>query len=214
MRSITCHPYDYHDITSGFNGYSAGSGYDLVSGLGTPVANQLVPDLARAAATVETTSTAAGNIVYAPLNYEAPEVYASAAATTAITNNMTLELNGTMIDIYDNSTGTAGLGTLVAADPLASTSEININGGDYAANTLTINFNNGNMIPAGGLTSTESLTRSPVTSRTDSLPTSGGPVGIPSLTLVGHLPDSAPGATPQPEFGPAKRSGPSRRLRA
>ena len=27
---------DYHDITSGFNGYEAGTGYDLVTGLGTP----------------------------------------------------------------------------------------------------------------------------------------------------------------------------------
>jgi Dockerin type I domain len=38
---------DFHDITSGSNGaYSAGIGYDLVTGLGSPVANNLVPDLA------------------------------------------------------------------------------------------------------------------------------------------------------------------------
>ena len=38
---------DFHDITSGFNGrYNAGPGYDEVTGLGTPVANLLVPDLA------------------------------------------------------------------------------------------------------------------------------------------------------------------------
>jgi streptogramin lyase len=37
---------DFHDITSGSNGYSAGTGYDLVTGLGTPVANLLVPALA------------------------------------------------------------------------------------------------------------------------------------------------------------------------
>ena len=37
---------DFHDITSGSNGtYSAGPGYDEVTGLGTPVANTLVPDL-------------------------------------------------------------------------------------------------------------------------------------------------------------------------
>ena len=36
---------DFHDITSGSNGgYSAGPGYDMVTGLGTPVANMLVPD--------------------------------------------------------------------------------------------------------------------------------------------------------------------------
>jgi len=36
---------DYHAITSGNNGYAAGPGYNLVTGLGTPVANLLVPDL-------------------------------------------------------------------------------------------------------------------------------------------------------------------------
>ncbi len=34
---------DYHDITSGYNGYFAGPGYDLVTGLGTPITNLLVP---------------------------------------------------------------------------------------------------------------------------------------------------------------------------
>ena len=38
---------DFHDITTGSNGtYSAGVGYDLVTGRGTPIANLLVPDLA------------------------------------------------------------------------------------------------------------------------------------------------------------------------
>jgi uncharacterized repeat protein (TIGR03803 family) len=37
----------FHDITSGSNGmYAAGPGYDLVTGLGTPIANQLVIALA------------------------------------------------------------------------------------------------------------------------------------------------------------------------
>ena len=36
----------FNDLTSGFNGYSARSGYDLVTGLGTPVAAQVVAGLA------------------------------------------------------------------------------------------------------------------------------------------------------------------------
>jgi Bacterial Ig-like domain (group 3) len=36
---------DYNSITSGDNGYTANAGYNLVTGLGTPVANLLVPDL-------------------------------------------------------------------------------------------------------------------------------------------------------------------------
>ena len=38
---------DYHDVTTGSNGYSAGVGYDLTTGLGTPLADQLIPDLVR-----------------------------------------------------------------------------------------------------------------------------------------------------------------------
>jgi subtilase family serine protease len=37
---------DFHDITSGNNGFPAGPGYDLVTGRGTPIAQLLIPDLA------------------------------------------------------------------------------------------------------------------------------------------------------------------------
>lgn len=36
---------NYHDITTGSNGYLAQSGYDIVTGIGSPIANQLVPVL-------------------------------------------------------------------------------------------------------------------------------------------------------------------------
>lgn len=36
---------DFHQITSGYNGFTAGSGYDEITGLGTPIANLLIPDL-------------------------------------------------------------------------------------------------------------------------------------------------------------------------
>lgn len=39
-------PADFHDITSGSNGaFTAGPGYDEVTGMGTPAANLLIPDL-------------------------------------------------------------------------------------------------------------------------------------------------------------------------
>jgi subtilase family serine protease len=37
---------DFHDITTGNNGYPAGPGYDLVTGRGTPIVNLLAPALA------------------------------------------------------------------------------------------------------------------------------------------------------------------------
>jgi subtilase family serine protease len=36
---------DFHDITTGSNGYNAHTGYDLVTGRGTPRADMLIPDL-------------------------------------------------------------------------------------------------------------------------------------------------------------------------
>ncbi len=57
---------DFHDITSGTTtgspNYTAAAGYDLVTGLGTPVANLLVPDLAGVSNPTNTTATTvAGN---------------------------------------------------------------------------------------------------------------------------------------------------------
>ena len=36
---------DFHDITTGSNGYNARPGYDLVTGRGTPVARALIADM-------------------------------------------------------------------------------------------------------------------------------------------------------------------------
>ena len=71
------------------------------------------------------------------------------ATTSPTANNLVLQL-ATMnkvptIQILDN-------GALVAADPLATTANISINCGDFAANSLTVDFTGGNPIPLGGLT--------------------------------------------------------------
>ena len=43
----TTYANDFHDVTTGSNGtYPAGTGYDLATGIGTPIANTLVPALA------------------------------------------------------------------------------------------------------------------------------------------------------------------------
>jgi subtilase family serine protease len=47
LNNSTTYKSTLHDITQGYNGYSAGAGYDLVTGLGTPIANNLVPLLAK-----------------------------------------------------------------------------------------------------------------------------------------------------------------------
>jgi len=44
---------DFHDVTTGNNGFAAGPGYDLVTGIGTPKAQFIVPLLAAAAPAVQ-----------------------------------------------------------------------------------------------------------------------------------------------------------------
>ncbi len=50
---------DFHDVTSGNNGYNAGTGYDLVTGLGSPVANLVVASLDGVSTTTPTPPTPA-----------------------------------------------------------------------------------------------------------------------------------------------------------
>ncbi len=48
---------DFHDITTGYNGLLPAVGYDMQTGLGTPIANKLVPDLISYASANVTQST-------------------------------------------------------------------------------------------------------------------------------------------------------------
>jgi subtilase family serine protease len=56
---------DFHDVVLGSNGYLAGPGYDYVTGLGSPVANRLIPGLS---------SPAAAQTVRLPFNLHAPSI--------------------------------------------------------------------------------------------------------------------------------------------
>lgn len=57
---------DYHDITTGSNGYSAGPGYDLTTGLGTPKADTLIRKLAGVNFSVDSSTPAINGVVSTP----------------------------------------------------------------------------------------------------------------------------------------------------
>jgi subtilase family serine protease len=78
---------DFHDITTGNNGYAAGPGYDLATGLGSPQANALLPALAASTApgTVTVTSLTkprSGGGTSAPSAVVAPLAVGAAATVT------------------------------------------------------------------------------------------------------------------------------------
>ena len=109
---------DFHDVTSGSNGTdSAGPGYDEVTGLGTPVANLLVPDLAfygmadHLAITAQPTSSAAGSPFGLTVEIESPDgslvTDAAGSLTIALGNDPGgASLGGTLTATIDQGVAT------------------------------------------------------------------------------------------------------------
>ncbi|HVX84024.1 MAG TPA: proprotein convertase P-domain-containing protein [Phycisphaerae bacterium] len=82
---------DFHDITSGSNGaFSAGPGYDLVTGRGSPIANLLIPDLVGVGAIT--------GIVYQDNNGDA-----SFDSTDTPLPGVTVYLDGNNNGVYDGA---------------------------------------------------------------------------------------------------------------
>lgn len=102
---------DFHDITTGNNGYAAGPGYDLVTGRGTPIVNLLVPAMAGMPVTPTPTIAA---FAASPANLVA------GGSLTLIATGVT-ESGGTIqaVKFYRESNGTAGL--QAASDALMGT---------------------------------------------------------------------------------------------
>ncbi len=135
---------DFHDITIGANGTNAGTGYDLVTGLGTPVANQLIPDLADVA----------------QLYYTAPSG----------TNHFTLSEDSGYLQLYDNgslvdfqpanvTTSIVIKGGGALGDPADNSLTVDYSGGIF---NIPISFDGG----AGNGTHTVTVTGAPLTSLT------------------------------------------------
>ncbi len=91
---------DFHDITSGSNNdYSAGPGYDLVTGRGTPIANLLVTDLASASTPISVGSFSAN-----------PATVSAGSPVTLSAANVT-DTSGTIesVAVYRESNAQSGL---------------------------------------------------------------------------------------------------------
>jgi subtilase family serine protease len=114
---------DFHDITSGSNGgYSAGSGYDLVTGRGSPLANLVV----------------AGLVGGATPDYTPPWIAATPSASPGVVAGTTTTLSVAGGDNYN--TGALTYTWSVVGKPTgAANPTFSINGNDAAQNT-TVTF--------------------------------------------------------------------------
>jgi subtilase family serine protease len=81
---------DFHDITTGFNGYSATPGYDLVTGLGTPKSNLVVAGLLSASgvSSSSVTTQAVAAVTSSSDSTSSHHVSASVSTTTTATTQV------------------------------------------------------------------------------------------------------------------------------
>jgi uncharacterized repeat protein (TIGR01451 family) len=141
LYSLTTTPYSngaFHDITSGSNGNAAGTGYDLVTGIGTPIANVLVPALVPSAVPDLTVGmTASPASVFHPGDtsdtYTITVTNSGTGATSGMVSLVDTLPAGLTATAFSGAGWTLNLSTLTAtrSDPLAV-------GASYAALTLTV----------------------------------------------------------------------------
>ena len=77
----------FHQVTSGFNGYSAGSGYNLVTGLGSPIANRVVAGLLATQGGSTVTALTSRVLSHAASLFKAHATYVLATDSGQGTNN-------------------------------------------------------------------------------------------------------------------------------
>jgi len=96
---------NFHDITTGNNGFAAGVGYDLVTGLGTPIASLLAPAMAGFSITPPTPTPTIGSFAVNPSS-----ATVGTASVTLTASNVT-ESGGSISSVafYRESNGITGL---------------------------------------------------------------------------------------------------------
>jgi fibronectin type 3 domain-containing protein len=122
----------FHDIVSGNSGFAAGTGYDLVTGIGSPKVNVLLPAIVSAsgsAAPVIMSATSASGTVGAAFSYQ---IVASGSPTSYNATGLPAGLS------VNTSTGAITGTPTSAGTSTISLSAVNGNGTGTATLTLTV----------------------------------------------------------------------------
>ncbi len=109
---------DFHDITTGNNGYAAGPGFDLVTGIGTPKANLIVPALVAQANTPQVSSPkpAPTTVSASPTTKPAsPPAAAKPATTTILSSDSSQALTVPPPSLFSQATPTIQFSYTVSA---------------------------------------------------------------------------------------------------
>jgi hypothetical protein len=118
---------DFHDVTAGYSGFSAGNGYDEVTGRGSPIANLLVPALVQYQLNgqLEVTGLSTSVVAGAPFGLTVTAEDASGDTLTGYNGSVTISLAN------DPGNGTlGGTLTMTAVDGIASFSGLTLDVAD------------------------------------------------------------------------------------
>ncbi len=140
---------DFHDVTSGSNGYSATTGYDLATGWGSPNGSALINDLAGPASTTPgyTLSSSPGAVTIAA-GASSSAVSITSTVTNGFSSPVTLAASGEPSGV---GVTFAAPGTITGSGSLAVTIVV---GSTVAAGTYPITITG---TPASGPTETTSV---------------------------------------------------------
>ncbi|MGN6369327.1 MAG: S53 family peptidase [Phycisphaerae bacterium] len=104
---------DFHDISTGNNGFNAAPGYDLVTGRGSPQANLLIPFLVSGNTTVTTPPTPGVSIAF----LSADQTSVNQGTPITITANGVVDSgSGVAVTFYEESNAIPGLQTGAGGD--------------------------------------------------------------------------------------------------
>ncbi len=171
---------EFHVITSGYNGFTARAGYDMLTGLGSPVANLLIPGLVSYGQT-----TQLGQLVITvqpPLSVPAGSAFVLTVAVEDAAGHLVTGYDGFVSVALESNPGGSKLGgnpTALVADGVATFSGLTLNkpgsgytlgvSGGALAPVNTAEFNvSAASTQSQGSTSTSSPTQTPTGSPTSS----------------------------------------------
>ena len=112
---------DFHDITSGSNGFSATVGYDLVTGIGTPIGAALVTALAGSSGPGFTLSASPSSVSVAPGSSGTSTITSSVTGGFTGTINLSASGQPTGVTVGFSPTSITGAGTSTMTMTVAST---------------------------------------------------------------------------------------------
>jgi hypothetical protein len=204
-RLYTLPPGAFHDITTGANAYPAEPGYDLATGLGSPVGNVLIPDLAGAA-------TVTGR-AFVDVNgdgvYDAGDTVLANQTVYLDTNNngtldaleptATTDANGlyTFTDQLGGLTGSVRLSTPPTATPYLST-VTTFSTAYNTSKTVNLGFTAANTGPS--VATAAAATPNPVTAKTTALSVLGADTRGASTLTYTWAATTLPGMAAAPTF--------------